>query len=60
METWTRQQLETEFPFGSVNVQNGEEIRSMTREEWNEWIDRQVGLERPEADTENYEEEPEE
>jgi trans-2-enoyl-CoA reductase len=43
MANWTRTQLETAFPDGSVSVQVDDDVRVMTTDEWNAWIDDQVG-----------------
>ncbi len=43
MADWTRTQLETAFPNGSVSVQVDDDVRVMTTDEWNAWIDDQVG-----------------
>ena len=47
MATWTRQELETLYPDGTVNVQVDDEVTVMTSEEWSAWIDAQVGTEKP-------------
>jgi hypothetical protein len=48
MATWTRQELETAYPDGTVNVQVDNEVTPMTTEEWSAWIDAQVGTEKHE------------
>jgi len=48
MATWTRQELEELHPDGTVNVQIDDLVRPMTHEEWDTWIDQQVGTEKPE------------
>jgi hypothetical protein len=50
MATWTRQELETLYPAGTISVQVDDEITPMTTEEWSAWIDTQVGTEKPEED----------
>lgn len=44
MDNYTREELETEYPEGSVSIQDDDTIRTMTSEEWSQWIDTQVGL----------------
>jgi trans-2-enoyl-CoA reductase len=46
MATWTRQELETLYPDGSVSVQVDDTARVLSTEEWSAWIDRQVGIEK--------------
>ena len=48
METWTKAELEALYPDGTVSVQVNDEVTTMTTDEWREWIDGQVGLEKPE------------
>lgn len=43
METWTKAELETLYPDGTVSVQVDDEVTPMTTDEWREWIDGQVG-----------------
>lgn len=50
MATWTRQELEEPHPDGIVNVQVGDDVRPMTHEEWDTWIEQQVGTEKPVID----------
>ena len=50
MATWTRQELETLYPDGTVSTQVDDEVTVMTSEEWSEWIDRQVGIEKREEE----------
>jgi hypothetical protein len=50
MATWTRTELETAYPDGTVNIQNDNELRAMTSEEWSAWIDEQVGKDKPEEE----------
>jgi len=50
MATWTRQELETAYPDGTVSVQVDDEITVMSTEEWSAWIDAQVGTEKPEPE----------
>ena len=47
MAEWTRDELVALYPDGTVNVQVDDEVRPMTTDEWSEWIDGQVGLEKP-------------
>jgi len=47
MAEFTRNELEVLYPDGTVNVQQNHEVRLMTTEEWSEWIDGQVGQEKP-------------
>ena len=46
MNTWTRAELEALYPEGSVNVQVDDDVRPMTHEEWDTWIEQQVGTEK--------------
>jgi hypothetical protein len=46
MATWTRQELETAYPDGTVSVQVDDDVRPMTSEEWDTWIEQQVGTEK--------------
>lgn len=46
METWTREELESRSPFGSVNIVVDDDVRLMTFEEWDAWIERGVGDEK--------------
>jgi hypothetical protein len=48
MNTWTREELESLYPDGTVNVQVDDEVRLMTHEEWSVWIDQQIGAAKPE------------
>ena len=48
MATWTREELEELYPEGSVNVQVDDNVRPMTHEEWDAWIEQQVGVEKME------------
>ena len=48
MATWTRQELETLYPDGTVSVQVDDEVTPMSTDEWLAWIDAQVGTEKPE------------
>lgn len=48
MATWTRQELETLYPAGTVNVQVDDTVTVMSDEEWSAWIEAQVGTEKPE------------
>ena len=48
MATWTRQELETLYPDGTVSVQVDDEVTPMSTDEWSAWIDAQVGTEKPE------------
>ena len=50
MATWTRQELETLYPDGTVNVQVDDDVTPITSEEWSEWIDAQVGTEKDEEE----------
>ncbi|MCP4895259.1 MAG: hypothetical protein GY911_15780 [Actinomycetales bacterium] len=43
MAEWTRPELEAAHPDGTVNVQVDDDVRVMTTDEWNAWIDDQVG-----------------
>jgi hypothetical protein len=49
MTTWTRQELETAYPDGTVSIQVDDEVTAMTTEEWSAWIDAQVGTEKEPA-----------
>jgi hypothetical protein len=48
MATWTREELEELYPEGEVNVQVDNAVRPMTHEEWDTWIEGQVGVEKME------------
>lgn len=48
MATWTREELEALYPEGEVNVQVDNDVRPMTHEEWDAWIEGQVGVEKME------------
>ncbi len=48
MATWTRQELGTLYPDGTVSVQVDDEVTPMSTDEWSAWIDAQVGTEKPE------------
>jgi len=50
MAEWTRPELETLYPDGSVSVQVDDDVRVMTSAEWNAWIDGQVGQPKLEDD----------
>lgn len=50
MAEWTRQELETLYPDGTVSVQVDDEVTPMTTAEWSAWIDAQVGTEKPETE----------
>lgn len=47
MAEWTRQELEELYPDGTVSVQVDDNVTVMTSEEWDTWIDQQVGTEKP-------------
>jgi hypothetical protein len=47
MAEWTRDELVALYPDGTANVQVDDEVRPMTTDEWSEWIDGQVGMEKP-------------
>ena len=44
MDTWTREELETAYPLGTVYKQTDDDVEPLTAEEWSEWIDGQVGM----------------
>ena len=46
-DTYTRDELEALYPLGSVNVQVDDDVRPMTQDEWDAWIEQQVGTEKP-------------
>ena len=46
-EQWTRDELEALYPYGTVNVQVDDDVRPMTHEEWDAWIESGVGTEKP-------------
>ncbi len=50
MADWTREELEALTPFDSATRQSGDEVVSMTREDYDAWIARAVG--RPKTDDE--------
>ncbi len=51
MAEWTRQELETLYPDGTVSVQVDDEVMPMSTEQWSEWIDQQVGTEKFEEES---------
>ncbi len=52
MAEWTRQELETLYPDGTVSVQVDDEVTPMSTDEWSAWIETQVGTEKPEEEIE--------
>lgn len=48
MAEWTREALVEAFPLGTVQCQIDDEVRPMTADEWNVWLDRHTGQERDE------------
>jgi trans-2-enoyl-CoA reductase len=46
MPEWTRAELEAAHPDGTVNVQVDDDVRVMTTDEWDAWIESQVGTEK--------------
>ena len=50
MATWTRQELETLYPVGTVNVQVDDTVTPMSADEWDAWIEAQVGTEKMPSD----------
>lgn len=46
MAEWTRQELETLYPVGTVNVQIDDVVTVMSVDEWDAWIEAQVGTEK--------------
>ncbi len=56
MAEWTRQELEEMHPLGVVGTQIDDDFTPFTEEEWSAWIDRHVGTEKPEPETELIEE----
>lgn len=50
MINWTRTELETAYPDGTVNIHINNEFRPMSTEEWSAWIEQQVGTEKPEEE----------
>lgn len=46
MAEWTRQELETLYPVGTVNVQVDDVVTPMSADEWDAWIEAQVGTEK--------------
>ena len=47
MAEYTRDELEALYPLGTVNVQVDDDVRPMTQDEWDAWIEQQVGTEKP-------------
>lgn len=47
MTTWTRQELEELYPDGTVSIQEDDVVTLMTHDEWDAWIEEQVGTEKP-------------
>jgi hypothetical protein len=52
METWTKAELETLYPEGSIMTQVDDDFTPITTAEWRNWIDAQVGTEK--IDAEHY------
>jgi hypothetical protein len=50
MAEWTRPELEAAHPDGTVNVQVDDDVRVMTTDEWNAWVNDQVGTVKLEDD----------
>ena len=50
MATWTRQELEELHPDGTVTSQVDDVVNTLTTEQWDAWIEAQVGTEKPEED----------
>ena len=46
METWTREELEALVPFDQATKQIGDEVFSLTQEEYDAWIASGVGTEK--------------
>ena len=46
-DTYTRDELEALYPCGTVNVQVDDDVRPMTQDEWDAWIESAVGTEKP-------------
>ena len=42
-DVWTVEELEAAAPFGTVNIQDNDGVRLMTRPEYDEWISIQAG-----------------
>jgi len=51
-DIYTREELVAQFPLGTVNRQVDDDVFPLTEDEWNEWIDSQVGMEKPPKDVE--------
>lgn len=47
MAEWTRQELEELHPVGTVNVQVDDIVTLMSADEWDAWIEAQVGVAKP-------------
>ena len=48
-DTYTRDELEAEYPLGDVYKQTDDLVEPLTAEEWDAWIANQVGLPKPEV-----------
>lgn len=51
MAEYTRDELISIYPDGTVAVQIDDEVRTMTTDEWSAWIDGQVGQPKPAEET---------
>jgi hypothetical protein len=43
----TKAEYETAYPLGSVNIQDGNEVRPMTADEWQAWVDKTWNADQP-------------
>ena len=50
MANWTRTELETTYPLGTVTRQINHDIIVLSDDEGSAWIESQVGIEKPEED----------
>lgn len=48
-DTYTRDELEAEYPFGDVYKQTDDLVEPLTADEWDAWIANQVGRPKPEV-----------
>jgi hypothetical protein len=50
MANWTRKELETAYPPGTVTRQINHDIIVLSDDEWSAWIEQQVGTEKGEEE----------
>jgi hypothetical protein len=50
MANWTRTELETTYPLGTVTRQINHQIEPLDETEWNAWLEQLVGTQKPETE----------